>query len=125
MQRELFQDGYWRVPLLFGMTKVGRRLLHCKLHRYDGESTRRSRVMARALQSHRNSVRPSVVKILVLWMLEKYTHARSLYEAVGYRLESERQKQIITLKAPLGDGEYVRTAHVAQRGSRPGEGTSS
>jgi hypothetical protein len=82
-------------------------------------------VMARALQSHRNSVRPSVVKILVLWMLEKYTHARSLYEAVGYRLESERQKQIITLKAPLGDGEYVRTAHVAQRGSRPGEGTSS
>ena len=53
-------------------------------------------------------------------MFEKYTHARSLYEAVGYLLESERQKQIITLKAPLGDGEYVLTAHVAQRGSRPG-----
>jgi hypothetical protein len=39
-------------------------------------------------------------------MFEKYTDARSLYEAVGYRLQSERQKQIITLKAPLGDGQY-------------------
>ena len=39
-------------------------------------------------------------------MFEKYAHARSPYEAVGYLLESERQKQIITLKAPLGDGQY-------------------
>jgi hypothetical protein len=31
---------YVRAVLLFGMTKVGRRLLHCKLQRYDGESSR-------------------------------------------------------------------------------------
>jgi ribosomal protein S18 acetylase RimI-like enzyme len=38
-------------------------------------------------------IRQSLVANLVLWVFEKNARARSFYEAVGYRLESERQKQ--------------------------------
>ena len=37
MQRELFETDIGELPLLFTMMKLGRRLLHCKLHRDDGE----------------------------------------------------------------------------------------
>src|SRR6476620_452074 len=37
MQRELFETDIKELPLLFGMMRVGRQLLHCKLHRDDGE----------------------------------------------------------------------------------------
>ena len=38
-------------------------------------------------------IRQSLVESLVLWVFEKNTCARSFYEAVGYHLESGRQKQ--------------------------------
>ena len=38
-------------------------------------------------------IRQSLAANLVLWVFEKNARARSFYEAVGYRLESERQKQ--------------------------------
>ena len=40
MQRELFETDIGELPLLFGMMKVGRRLLHCKLHLDAGERHR-------------------------------------------------------------------------------------
>ena len=33
-------------------------------------------------------------RTLVLWVFEKNTRARSFYEAVGYRLESGKQKEM-------------------------------
>jgi hypothetical protein len=40
MQRELFETDIGELALLFGMMKVGRRLLHCQTHRDDGERHR-------------------------------------------------------------------------------------
>ena len=39
-------------------------------------------------------IRQSLVENLVLWVFEKNTRARSFYEAVGYRLESGKQKEM-------------------------------
>ena len=39
-------------------------------------------------------IRQSLVENLVLWVFEKNTRARSFYEAVGYRLENEKQKEM-------------------------------
>jgi hypothetical protein len=109
------------------MTKVDRRLLHYKLHRYNGESTRTEQgLMAKSFTEPQKLGPPKLGQDSgSLDVREKYTCARSFYEAVGYRLESERQKQIITLKAPLGDGDTSgrRMSRSADPGR--GEGTSS
>ena len=39
-------------------------------------------------------IRQSLVENLVLWVFEKNTRARSFYEAVGYRIESGKQKEM-------------------------------
>ena len=39
-------------------------------------------------------IRQNLIENLVLWVFEKNTRARSFYEAVGYRLENGKQKEM-------------------------------
>jgi ribosomal protein S18 acetylase RimI-like enzyme len=39
-------------------------------------------------------IRQNLVENLVVWVFEKNTRAGSFYEAVGYRLESEKQNEM-------------------------------
>jgi ribosomal protein S18 acetylase RimI-like enzyme len=55
-----------------------------KLQHYHGKQ------LYRATETR---IRQSLVENLVLWVFEKNTRARSFYEAVGYRLESGKQKE--------------------------------
>jgi hypothetical protein len=109
-----------RAIVLSGMTKVGRRLLHCKLHRYDGESTRTEHGNGKDL--YRATDTRSAKLSLRFWFSGRSRGIRTLavfMKRLDTYLESEGQKQIITLKAPLGVVEYVRTARTS-RSADPG-----